>query len=203
MIFRSSRTGSRAGKDWREFNRRHKQLYKTLLQLQGILEPEHRHFGYRVANEIARFVNLAREQSNDKDGAAKAAFDLAMLQKVLPKFHGTQQELEPLLRKLFRFAVSGSASTRSKDDDLKLKEWKVVDGRLLPASQATPVAAAEPDAEEVRAKSNEAETADAAGAEEAPASHDERSTPAFPRTGAKIWRMLQRLHQRGFTSFIE
>ena len=190
--------------DWREFNRRHRRLYKTLLQLQGILEPEQRHFGYRVANEIARFVNLAREQSTDKDGAARAAFDLAILQKVLPKFHGTQQELAPVLRKLFRFAVLGSAGTPGAIGDLELEGWRVVDGRLLPASQETPVADAEPDGDEVRAESGEDGTADVeAGSGEASVGQDERSTPAFPRTGAKIWRMLQRLQQRGFTSFIE
>ena len=188
--------------DWREFNRRHRKLYMALLQLQGILEPEHLHFGYRVANEIARFVNLARKQSTDKDKAAKAAFDLAMLQKVLPKFHGTQQELEPILSKLFRFAVLGSAGTRRTGDDLRLKEWKVVDGRLVRVSEATPVADAEPDGEEVRGESSGAEDADnESGTEEAPAAQD--NLPAFPRTGAKIWRMLQRLQQRGFTSFIE
>ena len=190
--------------DWSEFNRRHGKLYKTLLQLQGILEPEHRHFGYRVANEIARFVNLAREQSTDKDGAATAAFDLAVLQKVLPKFHGTQQELERLLRKLFRFSVLGYVGKRSKGGDLKFEKWRVVDGRLLPASPETPVADAEPDTEGVRAATGDAETANnEAGSEVAPTAQVEHRTPVFPRTGAKIWRMLQRLQQRGFTSFIE
>lgn len=190
--------------DWREFNRRHGTLYKTLLQLQAILEPEHRHFGYRVANEIARFVNLARKQSTDKDGAAKAAFDLAMLQKVLPKFHGTQQELEPILRKLFRFAVLGSAGTPGAPGDLEFEGWRVLDGRLLPASQETPVADAEPDGDEVGAESGGDGTAEAeAGSGEASPAQDEPGSPAFPRTGAKIWRMLQRLRQRGFTSFIE
>ena len=189
--------------DWKEFNARHRKLYKTLLKLQGILEPEHRHFGYRVANEIARFVNLAREQSTDKDGAARAAFDLAMLQKVLPKFHGTQQELEPVLRKLFRFAVLGSAGTQGGDENLKLSAWKVADGRLLPASAGTLVVGTEPDGEEVSAESGGTETADTADTVEVPASQDEHRTPAFPRTGAKIWRMLRRLQQRGFTSFIE
>ena len=190
--------------DWREFSRRHSTLYKTLLQLQDILEPERRHFGYRVANEIARFVNLAQEQSTDKHEAARAAFDLAILQKVLPKFHGTQQELEPLLRKLFHFALSGSAGTRGQVGDLKFEEWKAIGGRLLPTSQEIPVADAAPDGDQVHAESGRADTVyTEAGSEEAPAAQEEHGTPAFPRTGAKIWRMLQRLQQRGFTSFIE
>jgi len=31
----------------------------------------------------------------------------------------------------------------------------------------------------------------------------DRPDPEFPRTAAKIWRMLRRLQQRGFTAFIE
>ena len=190
--------------DWREFNKHHRTLYKMLLQLQGILEPEHRHFGYRVANEIARFVNLAREQSTDKERAARAAFDLAILQKVLPKFHGTQQELEPLLRQLFDFAVLGSADMRRRDGNITLEEWRVVDGRLLATSQQALVADAVPDSEEGRSESGEAPRRPTpAGSEDAVAAQDERMIPALPRTGAKIWRMLQRLQQRGFTSFIE
>ncbi|MCC6178469.1 MAG: hypothetical protein IT305_24450 [Chloroflexi bacterium] len=29
------------------------------------------------------------------------------------------------------------------------------------------------------------------------------SRPAFPRSAAKVWRMLERLRQQGFTSYIE
>ena len=123
-----------------------------------ILETEHRHFGYRVANEIARFVNLAHEQSADPR-AAEHAFDLALLQKVLPKFHGTQQELEPILRRLAS-ALGATLSDSSAD---------------VPAGTS------------------------AAG----PEPSTEGGALRFPRTVAKIQRMLRRLKQRGFTSFIE
>ena len=86
--------------DWVEFSEETGEHREALLRLHRILEAEHRHFGYRVANEIARFVNLAREQAADADMAVDAAFDLALLQKVLPKFHGTQQELGSLLEEL-------------------------------------------------------------------------------------------------------
>jgi len=118
--------------DWLEFTRIARGRYaRILLELHGILEEEHRHFGYRVANEIARFVNLAREQSANGHESVKAAFDLALLQKVLPKFHGTQQELESLLERLFDFAVRGGERTRG-DTDVRLDDWTVVNGRLRP-----------------------------------------------------------------------
>ncbi|WP_420636288.1 hypothetical protein [Candidatus Palauibacter sp.] len=174
-------------------------FYKTLAELHGILEREHRHFGYRVANEIARFVNLAREQSADKDNAAAAAFDLALLQKVLPKFHGTQQELEDLLKRLFDFAVHGRDRGRRRSDAVRLDGWSVVDGRLTPSDES---GLGGPGASE--SDTGGSKTADAGpGSDGAVATRGHGRAPAFPRTGAKIWRMLRRLEQRGFTSFIE
>ena len=60
-----------------------------------------------MANEIARFVTLAAAQTDGSPEAVWAALDLAVLAKVLPKFHGTQGELGELLAALFRFAVCG------------------------------------------------------------------------------------------------
>ena len=191
-------------------------FYKTLLQLHGILEREHRHFGYRVANEIARFVNLARRQATDSDEATKAAFDLALLQKVLPKFHGTQQELEDLLTRLFDFAVYGEDRGPRRSDAVKLDDWSIVEGHLTPKSEGEPTP--EPDTHEdeqsdgsgpdergaSESGNGASEKADAeSGVAEASATRGIGRTPAFPRTAGKIWRMLWRLEQRGFTSFIE
>ena len=161
------------------------------MQLHGILERQHRHFGYRVANEIARFVNLAREQAKDTDAAVDAAFDLALLQKVLPKFHGTQQELESLLEEIFHFAVHGSGHVPRKDQTVELDDWEVVKGRLVTRSK-TQAPFGGPGAEENETASDDPKAADA-GTE----------SPAYPRTGAKVLRMLNRLRDRGFTSFIE
>ncbi|MCY3546900.1 MAG: hypothetical protein OXH49_08450 [Gemmatimonadetes bacterium] len=166
------RSGSSGGdwkpgrEDWMEFSKGTPENHAALLELHSILEEQHRHFGYRVANEIARFVNLARQQAEDPGAAADAAFDLALLQKVLPKFHGTQQELESLLKEIFQFAVYGGDHGSKGKQSVKVDDWNVVAGRLTASS------------------------ADA-------------KPPAYPRTGAKVLRMLQRLQDRGFTSFIE
>jgi len=188
---------------WLEFTRIADGRYAQILRdLHAILEEEHRHFGYRVANEIARFVNLAREQSANGDEAAKAAFDLALLQKVLPKFHGTQQELESLLERMFNFAVHGGDRRRG-DTSVSLDEWTIKDGHLTSKGRAPSPADvpeetshrdADGSADENQGSENEADAGD--GAAEGP-------DPEFPRTAAKIWRMLRRLRQRGFTAFIE
>ena len=177
--------------DWVKFSRDASGHHKSLLQLHRILEAQHRHFGYRVANEIARFVNLAREQAADTNTAADAAVDLALLQKVLPKFHGTQQELESLLEEIFHFAVQGGSHPLKQKRTVEASDWRVVAGRLTAKSQpkATPV---EPSSE-----------ADASGSGDTNIPDASTPSPAYPRTGAKVLRMLQRLRDRGFTSFIE
>ena len=166
--------------DWVEFSKKTAGHHKALLRLHGILEEQHRHFGYRVANEIARFVNLAREQAAeaDTDPAVDAAFDLALLQKVLPKFHGTQQELESLLEEIFQFAVHGGGHVPKKNQTVELHDWKVVNGRLVTRSKAQ-------------------------APSQTPSGDAGTESPAYPRTGAKVLRMLNRLRDRGFTSFIE
>jgi len=76
----------------------------VILGLHGALAPTNRHFGYRVANEIGRYMTLAAMQSGGSAGALRAALDLALLAKVLPKLHGTQAELGDLIDTLATLA---------------------------------------------------------------------------------------------------
>ncbi|MEZ4444911.1 MAG: hypothetical protein R3B72_37895 [Polyangiaceae bacterium] len=141
--------------DWQalgELDARHRHLVVALNQL---LAKDNRHFGYRVANEIGRFVTLAHEQSGGSPEAAAAALDLAVLQKVLPKLHGTQQELEDILVGLLTLA-----SGRGDDG-------AIADDELLETAPTPEL------------------------------------TPPLPRTALKLQRMLRRVRQQGFVSFIE
>ncbi len=63
-----------------------------------ILSPYGLHFGYRVINEVSRFIINASRMV--KDFNFDDTMDIQMLQKILPKFHGTQAKLEEPLRKL-------------------------------------------------------------------------------------------------------
>ena len=71
-------------------------LREVVTALNRELAPHQYHFGYRVASEIAAFVLHARRQGAGERGLW-AALDLAVLEKVLPKFHGTEQELREAL----------------------------------------------------------------------------------------------------------
>jgi 5-methylcytosine-specific restriction endonuclease McrBC GTP-binding regulatory subunit McrB len=83
-----------------------RQDYRKLLEITGssnhplsslldILKEYNHHFGYRVINEISRFVRTANDMIHKLN--MNDAMDIQFLQKVLPKFHGTQAKLaEPL-----------------------------------------------------------------------------------------------------------
>ncbi|WP_437318176.1 McrB family protein [Sorangium sp. So ce385] len=85
----------------------------TLAALNGILRGSNLHFGYRVANEIALYVKNAVEHVGPN--AVDTALDLQVLQKVLPKLHGSKQKLLEPLRRLLLFAVLGNDVEKDRD----------------------------------------------------------------------------------------
>lgn len=72
-----------------------------LQNLLAILKEYNLHFGYRVANELSRFVNLAAAELADIK--LNDALDIQILQKILPKLHGTRAKLEAPLGSLIAF----------------------------------------------------------------------------------------------------
>lgn len=141
-------------------------LVQVIIALNELLADEQRHFGYRVANEIARFVNLADDQTEGSAQTLWAALDTAILAKALPKLSGTQQELEPLLARLFVFALRGEAGGDLLDVDVILRQWRDRHGQITSLVDTPP------------------------------------APVKLPRTAAKLWRMLRRLRQQGFTAFV-
>jgi 5-methylcytosine-specific restriction enzyme B len=94
--------------EWQRFERVLGGAASALLhKLHAALAIENRHFGYRVAREVARFVVLAVELAGESEAAARAALDVAVLAKILPKLHGSQAEIEQTLRRLMSIAIDG------------------------------------------------------------------------------------------------
>lgn len=110
------------------------ELQECARSFHDLLAETNRHFGYRVANEIARYVTLAAEQAGEREDVLWAALDLALLQKVLPKFHGTQAELEDVLGRLFALAVDLQAAEKAGAG--AWHEWRLDRGQLVPISGA-------------------------------------------------------------------
>jgi hypothetical protein len=115
-------------KDWDALGELDENLRRVVVRLNEILVDHGWHFGYRVANEIARFVLLAARQAGEDEEVLWTALDLAILQKVLPKFHGTQQELEPALVEVFAFAVAGGSQGGAEAD---YEDWALHRGELV------------------------------------------------------------------------
>jgi hypothetical protein len=87
--------------EWQRFERALNGETSALLhKLLAALAIENRHFGYRVAREVPRFVDFAIEQTDGNDAAQRAALDVAVLAKILPKLHGSQAEVEQTLKRL-------------------------------------------------------------------------------------------------------
>lgn len=98
--------------EWKRFERVLGGAASAVLhKLHEALAIENRHFGYRVAREIARFVDLAVEQAGDSEATARAALDVAVLAKILPKLHGSQAEIEQTLKRLMSIAIDGKPET--------------------------------------------------------------------------------------------
>jgi len=117
--------------DWKGLTEIDNAFPSGITDLNSILGKYNRHFGYRVAWEIARFVCLANEQCSSGESAISDAMDLAILQKVLPKFHGTQNELEKPLLYLFAFCITGSVVTDAGAENVKPKSWKIHSRTLI------------------------------------------------------------------------
>ncbi len=116
----------------REFKGEHPDYWNILINLNKALEPYDMHFGYRVVDEIALFFNSAKE--SEEAGIVEfegddEIFDLALLMKVLPKFHGNRRRLEKPLKEVLRLClVKGSGlkvdELRSADIVEMLGDWE-------------------------------------------------------------------------------
>ncbi len=83
------------------------------------LKKENAEFGYRSATEIARFIALA---TANNDLSMTDAIDAAIVQKLLPKLHGSQKKLEDVLKALWTLCME-------KDNEVTL-EQKYYDPKL-------------------------------------------------------------------------
>lgn len=78
-------------------------IYKTLLQFFGELKKTGAEFGYRTASEIMRLIHQISVL--DPDLKMDDKIDVAIIQKLLPKLHGSRRKLSPILETLGGFCV--------------------------------------------------------------------------------------------------
>jgi hypothetical protein len=83
------------------------QLKSDLIAVFSALESAGVEFGFRTAKEIARFMVIHKELSGE-DWVYKDALDAQVLQKLMPKLHGSARKLECVLKALADFAAEAN-----------------------------------------------------------------------------------------------
>lgn len=94
------------------------EIVSVLREVHRILASANQEFGHRALYEILRFCAFYAA-TGDTD--ANTALDLAMMQKVLPKVHGSRRRVEPILNELETLAAGAGTIPR-----LPLTHSKVV-----------------------------------------------------------------------------
>jgi 5-methylcytosine-specific restriction protein B len=100
------------------------EINKTLLNFFGELQKTGAEFGYRSANEILRLINQLDTLDNKITTSEK--IDIAIMQKLLPKVHGSRRKLSLILETLGGLCVKDSEAVKDKfrkeDYDFSLVE---------------------------------------------------------------------------------
>lgn len=75
-------------------------------------------FGYRTVNEISRYLHFA-----DGDLEDDSAIDTAILQKLLPKLHGSRKKLVPVLNSMWKLCLNDGI-TKEIDAEFSATDFK-------------------------------------------------------------------------------
>ena len=166
---------------------------EALVNVHELLKSHNLHFGYRVLNEITTFVGHALERvSGEADEIAATALDLQLVQKVLPKLNGGR-ELEAPLAQLLGFCLDGSTSGTVDPATVVEEAARRLSGQPAPT----------PPPEEGEGEGEAEGEGDAETAAEALEQTAPPSPPVYPRAARQLARMLVRLRQTGFVSYLE
>ena len=103
-------------------------IFSTLYDL---LEKCGYEFSYRTVREIRQYTSAAYELTNNvNDFNLNSVLDEAIIQKILPKIHGSRREIEELLDELEQFCSD-------KKLKLSLKKVQKMKGKLAKVQYAS------------------------------------------------------------------
>lgn len=95
------------------------QFTEALEDVHGILAWSNLQFGYRVIDEISAFVGHAvGKAAGEQEEVVRAAFDLQIKQKLVPKLSGGRELEEPLAR-LLRYCLDGKKTRAVEVEELR------------------------------------------------------------------------------------
>lgn len=84
---------------------------KTLIEYFKVLKKVNAEFGYRSATEIYRFIANAKACAEGM--TEDEILDAAIVQKLLPKLHGSRKKLEPALKALWGLSMQNEHTTEA------------------------------------------------------------------------------------------
>ena len=106
-------------------------------------------FGYRTAYETARFISFYKLLGSYPVGDAswfQGAFDCVVVQKILPKLHGSRAKLGPVLKKLWFLCVTdvterGADAFKAAEEAARSTDKKAEPSVVVPAGAPYPLSA--------------------------------------------------------------
>ena len=97
-------------------------MKETLLGVFDTLSKIQKEFGYRTASEMSRFIGLVKTYAKMSD---EGAVDSAIVQKLLPKVHGSRKKVSPVLKSLWKICYNGTpVDIETLDEFPELKTFK-------------------------------------------------------------------------------
>ena len=90
-----------------------RKLAEDMVAFHKVLQEVGFEFGYRVVHEAGRFAAFLRALDSEADYGQ--VLDQVVMQKVLPRLHGSRRRLEPLLRRLASICHTGLAGSDDFD----------------------------------------------------------------------------------------
>lgn len=205
-----ARSKEEANKAVKEFKSEHSDYWSILIGLNKALEPYDMHFGYRIVDEIALFFKNAKESEeasivkfeNDDE-----IFDLAILMKILPKFHGNRKRLEKPLLKVLEFCIEREFEVKFKENNSErtLKITRDLEN-LNNSAIIEMLTNWEKKGDEKDTKNEKSNEPEAKGEVVDDKGNDDKKVEygknfRFKHTAKKVLRMLRQLYEIGFASF--
>ena len=105
-----------------DFAKSHPRFTKEMQTLFELLQEFNAEFGYRTLKEASRYLYFSISDSPDDEQAYLDTMDAIIIQKLLPKLHGSRPKLERQLRALHYYCSKVNASgdlAELMDDSLK------------------------------------------------------------------------------------
>ncbi len=152
----------------------------SLMSINDVLAPLNLHFGYRVLNDIAMFVRNSRDHIGDDPEMIRAAVDVQILQKVLPKLFTMKDDRNGVMATLLELCLTGDMP-----DSVPLRPT------LLAATDVDATDRAQWSPSLLRADVDAENATDVLAVEDV----EDWTVARFPRAAGRLYRMLVLIDQ--------